>query len=237
MIEGGADEAGQQLFVLNVDFLLFVGENGDDGGVDAGDGIEGGAGDVKKLFDLTVSCAGECDCSVLGGARLCTETVGDLLLYHEGKVLEFYAAFEQVQDYGGGDVIGEIGAYGDGAVAEFLPAESCDVGLHSVGENDLDVIKVGERCFKQGLKGGVYLYRHYLRTDLGKLSRHGSDARSDLQGAGALCGLRYHSGNSGIDEKILSELLFEAEAVFLAQCFYGGYFGKFHNNLQMPLKA
>ncbi len=151
------------------------------------------------------------------GCRGSGQTVGGLLLHHDGEVLDGQAVAQQLHDDGAGDVVGQVGADSHRHPGELLLDEGAEVYFQNILQYQLEVIHARHGLGQQGRQALVHLDGHHLGGVLGQLFGQHADAGADLQHAPALidaAGVHDLGRQAGIDDEVLSKALESAKSYF-----------------------
>ena len=133
-----------------------------------------------------------------------------LALHHNRDALHRQPAFKQPHQDRTRDVIGQVCAYRDRLIAEFLTQQRMQIHIEHIAPDDFDIV-LPCQCFgQQRFQPTVQFDRNHLVRPGGKLLGQHTNAGADFQRApaGAEAGGFSHTGaNAGVDQEILAEPL------------------------------
>ena len=105
---------------------------------------------IEEKFRLRIVLAENGERTVISGAGLGGDPLGNLFLHHDCHRLEALG-FQQGRQNGRGDVVGQVGAGHGPQSAEFLLHQRRHIQLQHIVPDDLQVFKFTHRDVQNGL--------------------------------------------------------------------------------------
>ena len=175
----------------------------DEGGVDAGGGVEDGGREGAVAADGPEALGADGEGAVVGVVVGGGEALGEFVLHGEDGARDGGSGGEPVAEDGRGGVVGEVAGEGKGAVAEERPP----VELDGVGVDNYDTVG-GKFIAQPRGEAGVFFDEEELVAAFEQRGGEGTEAGADFDGEGRAVGDRGGGDGAGqvlVVEEILSE--------------------------------